>query len=326
MITRSSYAGPPARLRCFGETSPSTLHALVAAPPRWLTELLADTPQRLVEEQRTRFAAVYVRRLPELSFVEIEVSRAASLPPAQFEELVAGVYMSIARLLEDEGRHSVRFWSYVPDIHAPMGEGLDRYMVFNRGRYRAFTSWYGTPRVFDHTLATASAVGVEGDALTVHCLATDEPGTPIENPRQIPSYHYSTRYGPRPPCFARATRPARPIGGRQLLLVGGTASIVGEESRHAGDIDRQTNETLTNLEALLGAADASIDTAAPPPSYRFIDLRAYVVREADATGVLEQFAGRFPDVQHIEIARGEICRRELLVEVEGVAALGNGQS
>ncbi|MGH9163362.1 MAG: hypothetical protein ACRD2X_25650 [Vicinamibacteraceae bacterium] len=322
MTTRSSYGLPTLRRR-FGETGSSTLQALVAAPPRWVTALLADTPRRPVDEQRAGFDAVYVRRLPELSFVEIEVSQVSSLPPAQLEDRVADVYLHIARLLEVEQRHPVRFWSYVPDIHASMGEGLDRYMVFNRGRYRAFTSWYGTPRVFDHTLATASAVGVEGDTLTVHCLAANEPGTPIENPRQIPSYHYSSRYGPRPPCFARATRPAGPIGGRQLLLVGGTASIVGEESRHAEDIGRQTRETVANLEALLDAAKASIEAPAPRASYRFTGLRAYLVREDDADAVLPQIADLLPDIDHIEIARGEICRRDLLVEVEGVAVLGD---
>ena len=29
---------------------------------------------------------------------------------------------------------------------------------------------------------------------------------PVENPRQIPAFRYSKRYGPIPPCFARATR------------------------------------------------------------------------------------------------------------------------
>ncbi|MPY89005.1 MAG: pteridine-dependent deoxygenase [Luteitalea sp.] len=254
--------------------------------------------------------------------MEIELPRATSFEAASLQDRVAHLYLDIARVLAGEQRHAVRFWSYVPDIHAPMGDGLDRYMVFNAGRYRAFTSWYGTPRAFDHTLATASAVGVEGETLTVHCLATDEPGTPIENPRQIPSYHYSTRYGPRPPCFARATRPARPMGGRQLLLVGGTASIIGEASQHAGDIAAQTRETLANLEALLSAAGGANERSNRQPPPRFTDLRAYVVGPDDAAEVLKQINRALPGVEHIEIARGEICRRELLVEIEGVAVLG----
>ena len=43
-----------------------------------------------------------------------------------------------------------------------MAPGLDRYMVFNAGRYDAYARWYGTPRAFSHALATASAVGVQG--------------------------------------------------------------------------------------------------------------------------------------------------------------------
>ena len=37
---------------------------------------------------------------------------------------------------------------------------------------------------------------------------------------------HSTRYGPIPPCFSRAT--IATIGTRRLLLIGGTASIVGD--------------------------------------------------------------------------------------------------
>ena len=86
-----------------------------------------------------------------------------------------------------------------------MAPGLDRYMVFNAGRYDAYARWYGTPRAFNHAPATASAVGVQGADLSIFCLAAQTPGTPIENPRQTPSWRYSTRYGPKPPCFARAT-------------------------------------------------------------------------------------------------------------------------
>ena len=41
--------------------------------------------------------------------------------------------------------------------------------------------------------------------LMIDALSAASPGIAVENPRQIPSYRYARRYGPRPPCFARAT-------------------------------------------------------------------------------------------------------------------------
>ncbi len=112
---------------------------------------------------------------------------------------------------------------------------------------------------------TASAVGIKGSDLSIHCLALEEPGTPVENPRQTPAWQYSARYGPLPPCFSRAT--IVDLAGRRTLLIGGTASVVGEDSRHAGQFDAQVEETLLNLEALIRATNASRLAAAR----RFID-------------------------------------------------------
>ena len=129
-----------------------------------------------------------------------------------------------------------------------MVDGLDRYMVFNAGRHDAYSDQCGA-------LGTASAVGIKGSDLSIHCLALEEPGTPVENPRQTPAWQYSARYGPLPPCFSRAT--IVDLAGRRTLLIGGTASVVGEDSRHAGEFDAQVEETLLNLEALIRTADGN---------------------------------------------------------------------
>ena len=41
------------------------------------------------------------------------------------------------------------------------------------------------------------------------------------------------------------------------LLIGGTASIVGEDSTHVGDPAGQVEETVANLSALIAAATAA---------------------------------------------------------------------
>ena len=60
----------------------------------------------------------------------------------------------------------------------------------------------------------------------------------------MPSYRYSRRFGPRPPCFARATvLHLGAAGDAPLVLVGGTASIRGEDSVHVGNVRGQVLET-----------------------------------------------------------------------------------
>ena len=78
-------------------------------------------------------------------------------------------------------------------------------MVFNAGRYDAFAGGHGVARTDAQPLATASAVGIDGQDLVDLLPCLGHAGTPVENPRQKSSWQYSARYGPVPPSFTRAT-------------------------------------------------------------------------------------------------------------------------
>ncbi len=54
---------------------------------------------------------------------------------------------------------------------------------------------------------------------------------------------------------------------------------------------------------------------------RFRELRRYVVRHCDVDAITRAFTGRFPGLERLEIAMADLCRDELLLEAEGVAAL-----
>jgi chorismate lyase/3-hydroxybenzoate synthase len=143
----------------------------------------------------------------------------------------------------------------------------------------------------------------------------------VDNPRQIKPYRYSPKYGPLPPCFARATALHRPDG-VPLLLVGGTASIVGEESVHLADLERQTDETLTNLAILVDAAAGEpvregADRTAALARYR--EIRVYYPDPGQLADLQALLKDAFPAVDRIEWVRADLCRAELRVEVEGVA-------
>ncbi len=200
--------------------------------------------------------------------------------------------------------HLLRLWNVVPAINR-VDDGLERYRSFCRGRAEAFEAHHGP--LFQSQLCASSAVGsAEGD-LFVWFLASHERGLPRENPRQVSAYSYPPCYGPRSPSFARATRCPAAAGG--ALLLSGTASIVGHRSVHHGDVARQVEETLDNLEELLPAERAS----------QFQALKVYVRRTADLPTVRAAIAARLGAALPVLYLQADVCREELLVEIEGVA-------
>jgi chorismate lyase/3-hydroxybenzoate synthase len=288
--------------------------------PRWVADLIAST------RGEARAAApdepgVTVQASAAFTLVTVRRPGATDLAPAEFEACTRSAYATIARRLRDAAApHAVRFWNYIPDIHRQCGGGgsgggqIDRYMCFNAGRFAACSDWFGGPDSFERMLATGSGVGHAGPDLVIHALATGRPGTAVENPRQVPAYRYSARFGPRPPCFARATV-IRPDGAAPLLLVGGTASIRGEESVHVGDLRAQTLETFENLASLVRSACGGAGGLE-----RFGELRVYHSRGSDRDAIDALVRPAFPGVRAVEYVRADLCRRELAVEIEGVAA------
>lgn len=293
------------------------LAPLVPEPPAWAIDVAAGRSG----------PALTIADLDRSRLVSTRIAGCDALDAPRLERAVADAYAVLAEALAASNHHPVRFWNFVPGIHADMGDGRDRYMVFNAGRYAAFERWFGQAALFTRTLPTASAVGIAAGDLTIHALGARESGVPVENPRQVPAYRYSARYGKLPPCFARATIVGRP-GADRRLLVGGTASIVGEDSRHDRDARQQALETFENLAELIGEARRQITGEQPeePAAARaafdaFTELRVYVVRDADAPLLREMVEERFGRTARIEFARADLCRRELLVEIEGLATL-----
>ena len=291
--------------------------------------------------------SVTVRALPHFSFVEVCIGRAEEMDRQQLEHRTAQAYTAIAEVLRRQRAcHPVRLWNYLPDIHGDMGEGLDRYMAFNAGRFRAMTAWLGDPRPGDcvQQLATASAVGHHGADLVIHALAADRAGIGIENPRQTPSYRYSKRFGPSPPCFARATVLPREDED-PLILLGGTASVRGEESMHIANLTAQIAETLENLASLIGhvhevCSDGTEKGSGPfcrngpkGASHKRVltpflscirELRVYYPRPSNEREIFDAVRQAIPSADAIELMPADLCRHELLVEIEGLAQLRQG--
>jgi chorismate lyase / 3-hydroxybenzoate synthase len=227
-------------------------------------------------------------------------------------------YRRIFALLDRQGYpHLWRAWNYLAEINV-VQDGLERYRQFNIGRHDAFVA---SGRLARGNVPAACALGTARGPLTIAFMAGRTAPTPLENPRQVSAYNYPATYGPRSPTFSRAAFAHLP--GQELLFISGTASIVGHLTRHVGDIDGQTRETVANIATLLESANRQ--ALATPYTLAELGYRVYL-RHADdyprVQAILEQLLGPTTSIVYVQ---ADICRADLLVEVEAMAshAMGN---
>lgn len=209
--------------------------------------------------------------------------------------------------------HLLRVWNYFPQINQAL-TGLERYQAFCRGRYQALAE---VMPAFESHLPAASALGSQAGGLVIYALASRQAGLQVENPRQISAFHYPRQYGPRSPSFSRSILQSWQ---RTLhhLYISGTASIVGHATCHRQDEVGQLQETIANLEALLANANRLVATP-----FRLILLKVYLRQPAALATVQSRLSERFGTMLPTVYLQAEICRRDLLLEIEGVA-LSNG--
>jgi len=224
------------------------------------------------------------------------------------EAAAHAAYGNLFDLLQRSGyAHPIRFWNYLPRINVDE-DGLERYRHFNVGRHAAFVEARHPP---ESSPPAACALGCRGGAITVMVLAGREPPIAIENPRQVSAYRYPSQYGPRPPTFSRAA--LYRDGAYALLTISGTASIVGHETMHIGDVVAQVDESLRNLQAVVDAANEAV--GGQLFAVDCLKMKAYVRHAADADRVRRQLQLRLPATP-IPLVRADICRADLLFEIE----------
>lgn len=254
---------------------------------------------------------IHWRRNANLLYGVIELHEADTRVPEGDSPLRATsrlAYDRLFRLLRDQDMpHLWRVWNYMARINGE-SHGLERYRQFNLGRHDAFVQ---AQRDTGGQVPAACALGVEEGPVSIAFLAGQAPLVPLENPRQVSAWRYPSRYGPQAPTFSRAAL-AYPHG-QEALFISGTASIVGHETVHAGDVAAQCRETVRNLECLV--QEANRVARSRPFSLAGLSHRAYVRRAADATTVrhtLEPLLQGAP----LTCVQADVCRADLLVEIE----------
>lgn len=237
----------------------------------------------------------------------------AVVPPSvRYAEAVRALYTELFALPGRIGYPTIcRLWHYIGNINGPTADGLETYQDFCVGRALAFDE-------VPTGMPAASAVGSAHEGITV-CLLAARSGrlTTIENPLQVPAYRYPGVHGPKPPSVARAGYLGRAGGG--LLFLSGTASIVGHETVCRGDLSGQLATTFTNIEAVVhGRNLARHGVDAHFGLADFDRVTAYVRRADDLAAVDAACRDAFGPGTAVRLLRADLCRSDLLVEVEGV--------
>ncbi|MEV2270676.1 FkbO/Hyg5 family chorismatase [Nonomuraea africana] len=214
--------------------------------------------------------------------------------------------------------HVMRIWHFIGDINRANADGMEIYRDFCLGRAEAVDHHLG--RAGD--MPAATGIGALGGGISWYLLASRSGRVRnLENPLQVPAPSYPHLYGPRPPKFARATSFSPPgIDGAGDLFVAGTASILGHETVHAGDIAKQCDVTLGNMAMVMSRENLlahGIDDGRTLKDLRFV--KVYVRRAEDLPVVRAACAAAFSDTAEIVYFTVDICRSDLLVEIEGIA-------
>lgn len=222
-------------------------------------------------------------------------------------------YRRIFRLLEAQQLpHLWRVWNYLADITGE-SHGLERYRQFNIGRQDAFLEF---SRGATGNVPAACAIGLAEGPLSIAFMAGDLPAVPVENPRQVSAYHYPATYGPRSPTFSRAALVYLP--GQEILFISGTASIVGHQTVHPGDVVGQCREAQANVAAVV--AEANRLARSTPYGLDELSYRVYVRHAGDFPAVRETLAPLIGAGAEVVYLQADICRADLLLEIEATAS------
>jgi enamine deaminase RidA (YjgF/YER057c/UK114 family) len=100
------------------------------------------------------------------------------------------------------------------------------------------------------------------------------------------------------------------------LFVSGTASIVGHETIHAGDVAAQTRETLVNIGALVDEANRVAGSARY--ALDALKYKVYVRRPSDLAAIERALSTSLRTSTSIVYLQADVCREDLLVEIEAI--------
>jgi enamine deaminase RidA (YjgF/YER057c/UK114 family) len=212
------------------------------------------------------------------------------------------MFAKAAKLLRAHGsefQNVLRSWYYLADI--------DRdYAEFNRSRNQFYRDEQVT-RLPSATGIRGSLPGGKRCGMDLYALLN--PADAEIEVLHTPTLNEATEYGS---AFSRGMKLRLP--GKTILFVSGTASVNERgETAHAGDPRRQMERMLRNIQQLLAPHGATFAHLVQVISYLKSPIDLPMFREA----LNEWGLVNLPN----SIVQADVCRPDLLVEMEAIAIL-----
>jgi enamine deaminase RidA (YjgF/YER057c/UK114 family) len=210
------------------------------------------------------------------------------------------------------GRHGISFhhvlrtWCYLTDIDRDYDE-------FNASRNDFFRR-VGLERLPASTGIGATRLHPAGAMCSVDLYALLDPeGTQVEV-MHTPTLNEAAEYGS---SFSRGMKVVLPE--RTLLFISGTASVDERGATvHVGDIGAQIERMLLNVEQLLAPHGATFADV--------VQVITYLKKASYLKQWLEIWRRRGPPQMPNSVVQADVCRPELLCEMEAIAVLPRAPS
>jgi len=216
----------------------------------------------------------------------------------------------------------IRKWNYIENILGFDGD-KQRYQEFNNVR-----SYYYGNSFEEKGYPAATGIGMKRGGIILEFVAVKSKNivtNPIDNPEQVAAHHYSDEVLVGESCMIKTTpkfERARyfELFDNKLIFISGTASIIGEHTVGVNDPVKQTEITIQNINRLYSKKVLEhISGNNLQPKYGH--ARVYVKNKKDYSVIKKTFESHFGNLPVVYIV-ADICRNDLLVEIEGKVILG----
>jgi len=240
------------------------------------------------------------------------------------------VFLEMEKILRSEGMnfsHVFRQWNYIEEIIRQIqtvSGNRQHYQVFNDVRARYYDKYE-----FRNGYPAATGIGTYAGGISISFYAMtgkDVVVLPVENPMQASAYEYSDQVlvgketfkgNPKStPRFVRAKYVMTPLGSQ--IFISGSAAVRGEETTGAMGA-AQAEIIVENLKQLLSKENlenSGVKNTVGVPDIKY--LRIYLKNTGIKDEVNKVCSEAFPGIQSLFVY-SDICRDELLVEIEGAA-------
>jgi enamine deaminase RidA (YjgF/YER057c/UK114 family) len=224
----------------------------------------------------------------------------------------------------------VRQWNYIEQItetHDQENSPSQHYQIFNDVR-----SKYYQRSDFKNGYPAATGIGMDFGGIIIDMIAAkfeqEKSIVAVKSPVQLDAYTYTKEvlaensamcdFCRTTPKFERAK--ILNTSAKKWILISGTAAISGQDSTNQMSARLQTEMTIQNILRLISEENIKIDGVSAGQKANIQSLRVYVKYKKDIPQVKETCLEYFPQLPILYVI-ADICRPELLVEIEGLAVM-----